>query len=106
MTREEFKKEFLTDAFFFVNNRRQFETLQEVGLEFGLVNPIGDHDLIAYDRFDIPGNYVSKPGVDVAKNLTFFPDGKFQKSECWFSGASYGKPKNYVLFMQEYACLM
>lgn len=105
MDREQFKKEFLTDAFFFVKSREEFETLQKVGLEFGLKNPNGDESIIHYDLHDISTTLAPEPGVKVAKNLTFFPCGKFQKSGFWVSGASYGDPKFFDDFINAYNSL-
>ena len=100
--RENFKKEYLTDAFFFVDSAEQFYALQDIAIEFGLKNPVGDTSYIAYDMHDVSKDIAPKPGIKVAKNLTFFPDNRFQKSGFWVKGASYGQPKDYNKFMADY----
>ena len=105
MTRDEFKKEYLTYAFFFVDNREQFETLQKIGIEFGLKNPTGDTSLIKYDMHDVSKDIAPIPNVKVAKNLTFFPDNRFQKSGFWVRDCEYGEPKNYEQFIKDYESL-
>lgn len=105
MNRQEFKEKYLTDAFFFVNNESEFTRLQEIGLEFGLTNPIGGKSLIKYDLHDVSKKIAPRPGIKVAKNLTFFPNGKFQQSGFWVRGASYGDPKNFDQFIRDYDSL-
>lgn len=100
MTREEFKQKFLTDAFYFVDSREEFETLQKIGLEFGIKNPSGAENLIEYDLYNISPKIAPKPGVKIAKNLTFFPDNRFQKSGSW-----YGEPKRLADIMPYYESL-
>lgn len=100
--RENFKKEYLTNAFFFVDSAEQFYTLQDIAIEFGLKNPLGGTSHIAYDMHDVSKDIAPKPGVNVAKNLTFFPDNRFQKSGFWVKGASYGQPKDYNKFIADY----
>jgi len=106
MTREEFKQQFLTDSFYFVDSREEFETLQKIGLEFGVKNPVGDETLIEYDLHDVSPKIAPNPGVKVAKNLTFFPDNRFQKSGFWVSGASYGEPKRLADITPYYESLI
>jgi hypothetical protein len=91
MTREEFKKEYLTHAFFFVTSEEQFTTLQKVGIEFGLKDPIGEQGIIEYDGHCGP-----------AENLTFLPEGRYMKSAFWVRGANYGDPKEYDQFVADY----
>ena len=67
MNRQEFKDEYLTDAFFFVKNEDEFVMLQMIGIWFGLKNHIGGTDLIDY-----------RPDRGIAKNLTFFQKGNFK----------------------------
>ncbi len=102
MNKEQFKSEYLTNAFFFVKNRYQFEKLQEVGIEFGLVSPTGCSKLIEYDMYNVSTSIAPRPNIKVAKNLTFFPDGRFQKSSFWVRGASYGEPKDFDKFIEDY----
>lgn len=106
MNRQEFKEEYLTDAFFFVENKEQFERLQHIALEFGLKNPIGEADLIHYDWHDFSKRLAPEPGIKVAKNLTFFPDNRFQQSGFWVKGASYGDPKDYDMFINDYKSII
>lgn len=105
MNREQFKKKYLTDAFFFVENEEQFNKLQDVAVEFGLVNPIGGKSFIKYDMHDVSTSIAPEPGIKVAKNLTIFPDNKFQQSEFWVRDASYGQPKCYEQFLNDYCHL-
>ena len=105
MNRDEFKNKYLTNAFFFVDSRYQFEKLQEIGIEFGLVSPTGDKSLIEYDMYNVSTSIAPKPNVNVAKNLTFFPDGRFQKSSFWVKGARYGEPKSFDKFIKDYNSL-
>jgi hypothetical protein len=78
--------------------------LQMIGVSFGLKNPFGGTELLAYDMHNVsPKNY--KKGERVAKNLTFFPEGKFQKSAFWISGASYGEPKCLKACINDYNTL-
>ena len=93
LAREKFKQDYLTDAFYFVETEEEFISLQKIGLEFGFTNPIGETSLIAYDMHDVCKKIAPEPGVKVAKNLTFFPEGRFQESGFWVCNASYGEPK-------------
>ena len=55
-----------------------------------------------YDKYNLSKKIAPLPNVKVAKNLTFFLEGKFQISGFWVNGASYGQPKDYDLFLKEY----
>lgn len=101
--RKAFKDKYLTDAFFFVENEDQFYTLQDIAVEFGLKNPVGDTSRIKYDMHDVSTAIAPTRGVKVVKNLTFFPNNRFQESSFWVRGASYGEPKDYDKFMADYA---
>jgi len=97
-----FIKKWLTNSFFFVENREQFETLQKIGIEFGLTNHIKTTELIEYDMHNVSKEIAPLPNRKVSKNLTFFPEGYFQESGFWVQDASYGEPKNYDKFIKEY----
>jgi len=79
--------------------------LQVIGVWFGLKNPIGGTDLIAYDMHNVSKDIAPNPGVEVAKNLTFSPEGRFQKSAFWVDGASYGQPKSVKSCVDAYNAL-
>lgn len=102
MDRKDFQDKYLTDAFFFVENRKQFETLQKIGIEFGLTNHTGNAELIEYDMHNVSIDLAPMPNVKVAKNLTFFPQGYFQQSCFWVRGARYGEPKDFKEFITDY----
>ena len=105
MDREEFKKKYLTDAFYFVENKDDFVMLQTIGIWFGFKNPIGDTSLIAYDLYDVSKAIAPKPGTRVAENLVFFPNGIFQITDFWVDGASYGEPKSVKECVEAYDAL-
>jgi len=103
--RKNFKDEYLTNAFFFVDSEEQFNTLQDIAVEFGLKNPAGNTERIAYDMHDVSINIAPVRGVNVAKNLAFFPNNRFQKCDFWVRNASYGSPKDFHKFMTHYKML-
>ncbi len=96
MTSDEFKKEYLENAFFWISNECEFKTLQRVGVYFGLTNPIGTRTLIDYQADMIHQH-----------NLFFFPStenrlGYFQKVDIFIPNASYGLPKSFDQCMQDF----
>lgn len=47
MTREQFKEDYFTDNFYWVN-KDNYEQLQNIGVEFGCLNPCGDKSIIEW----------------------------------------------------------
>ena len=47
MTKREFKQKYFTNNFYWVN-RNNYKELQEIGVEFGCVNPSGDKSIIEW----------------------------------------------------------
>lgn len=49
MNRSEFKKEYFTNSFYWVT-KDNYSIIQEIGVEFGCVNTLGDKYIIAWHR--------------------------------------------------------
>ena len=47
MTKEEFKRKYFTNNFYWVN-KENYKQLQEIGIEVGCMNPIGDSSIIEW----------------------------------------------------------
>jgi len=45
MTKEEFKQKYFSNNFYWVN-QNNYKELQEIGIEFGCVNPLGNKTII------------------------------------------------------------
>lgn len=93
MTRQEFKEQFLDNAFYWVNEDNYIR-LQNIFQEFGIKCHTGEGNISWHTGF---------------KNLlTFKPDKHhdfeyYQKTDCWFSNASYGYPKDYELMLNAHS---
>jgi len=93
MTRQEFKEQFLTNAFYWITEDNYLR-LQNIFQEFGIKCHTGEGKISWHIGF---------------KNLlTFKPDKYhdfeyYQKTDCWYSNASYGEPKDYELMLKAYS---
>ena len=92
MSRDDFYKAYLKDAFYWVN-KDNYITIQKVMQEFSINCHTGDGIIEWHDGF---------------KNLLTFPPDKshnfeyYQKTDCWHPNSRYGEPKNYQQMINDY----
>lgn len=92
MTKDEFKDEYLKNAFFWVNENNHLK-IQEIMQVFGIRSPIGEGFIKWHKGF---------------KSLCTFPPDDFhehefyQKVDIWIPNARYGKPKNVENFFKDF----
>ena len=92
MTRKQFKKEYLTNAFFWINEDNYFK-IQEILNEFEIKCHTGNGIIKWHDEFT---------------NLCTFEKDKFhnfeyyQKIDVWLPNSRYGEPKNIERLLNYY----
>ena len=92
MTKQEFRDDYLVDAFFWVNEKNYLK-LQDILHEFGFKLHTGDGIIGWHEGF---------------KNLQTFSHDEwhnfdyYQKTDFWHDGVSYGKPKDYDKMIEDY----
>ena len=95
MTKQEFKNEYLQNAFFWINEENHIK-IQEIMQEFGVRCVTGSGFIKWHEGF---------------KNLCTFPPNGFtghdfyQKVDMWIPDARYGEPKNIERFLKDYEAL-
>lgn len=80
MTRQEFKKQFLTNVKIKIRNAVDCYEFQRIAFEFGIKVHTGDSDPIAYNIADIFPEYRGKPFATNMDNLTINDERGMQKS--------------------------
>ncbi|MCK9417296.1 hypothetical protein M0Q97_11670 [Candidatus Dojkabacteria bacterium] len=93
MTRQEFKEQFLTNAFYWITEDNYLR-LQNIFQEFGIKCHTGEGSISWHTGF---------------KNLLTFPPDLmhefeyYQKTDFWHSNSRYGEPKDYELMLKAYS---